>query len=157
MASVNKAKKLAASILACAIISVNIGLGGCNSGPRLTPEESRNKAAISAAQAGHKGRINTLLSEGVDVNVADSNGETMLHMAAGGGHEELVDHLIAKGASVSSQDAAGNTPLHLAAMNGHPKCATKLLAAGASKLIRNKEGRTPADVASPKVKGLLTP
>lgn len=157
MTGASKARNRAAGVLVCVTIAVAVGLVGCNSGPRLSPEEARNKSALAAAKDGHKARVKSLLGEGVSVNVADANGETMLHLAAGGGHDELVNDLLAKGASVSSQDAAGNTPLHLAAMNGHPKCTKELLAAGASKTIRNKDGKTAADIASPKVKGLVTP
>ncbi|PWW78544.1 ankyrin, partial [Tuber magnatum] len=52
---------------------------------------------------------------GVDVDVADGNGQTPLHWAAGMGRAGAVEVLLKRGANVGARDGRGMTALHLVA------------------------------------------
>ena len=52
--------------------------------------------------------------QGIDVNVANADGNTALHAAAGAGHDSVVDYLVAQGARTDLENADGRTPLALA-------------------------------------------
>ena len=57
----------------------------------------------------------TLAAEqGIDVNVANADGNTALHAAAGGGHDSVVEYLVARGGQIDVENADGRTPLALA-------------------------------------------
>lgn len=74
-----------------------------------------------------------------DVNAADNEGFTPLHMAARSGNALAVELLLKAGASVDAAEGYGFTPLHEAILNQHRDVARMLLAAGADpakKLVR---------------------
>ena len=50
----------------------------------------------------------------IDVNVANADGNTALHAAAGGGYDSVVEYLVAQGARLDVRNADGRTPLALA-------------------------------------------
>ena len=52
--------------------------------------------------------------QGVDVNIANAEGNTALHAAAGRGYDRVVEYLVAQGARLDLQNADGRTPLALA-------------------------------------------
>ncbi len=57
----------------------------------------------------------TIASEqGVDVNLANAEGNTALHAAAGRGYDSVVEYLVARGARLDVRNADGRTPLALA-------------------------------------------
>ena len=49
--------------------------------------------------------------EGGDVNIQDSGGDTLLHIAAKEGKEELLDTLLAYGADTQIRNTKGETPM----------------------------------------------
>ncbi len=51
---------------------------------------------------------------GVDVNIANADGDTALHAAAARGHDSIVDYLVAHGARRDVSNEVGQTPLALA-------------------------------------------
>ena len=53
-------------------------------------------------------------AEGIDVNVANAEGNTALHAAAGRGYDSVVEYLVAEGARLDVRNADGRTPLALA-------------------------------------------
>lgn len=55
-----------------------------------------------------------LLSNGLNPNLKDSNGNSALHLAVLSNHIEMVTLLLKSGASVKEEDNNGRTPLHLA-------------------------------------------
>ena len=69
-----------------------------------------------------------------DVNDADEDGSTTLHLAAGVGHDEVVEILLNARADVHLMDADGASPLILACQGGHARCVKALLAARANPL-----------------------
>ena len=52
--------------------------------------------------------------QGIDVNIANAEGNTALHAAAGRGYDSVVEYLVAQGARLDVQNADGRTPLALA-------------------------------------------
>jgi len=69
-----------------------------------------------------------------DVNDADEDGSTTLHLAAEVGHDEVVELLLNARADVHLMDADGASPLILACQGGHARCVKALLAARANPL-----------------------
>merc|ERR1740117_2053458 len=71
------------------------------------------------------------LAPHTDVNGANYEGRTPLHVAASGGSLEAVDLLIELGSAVSPLDSSGNTPLDDALRQGYANVAVNLEAKGA--------------------------
>ncbi|OWF47267.1 uncharacterized protein LOC110454575 isoform X2 [Mizuhopecten yessoensis] len=82
----------------------------------------------------------TLLHSGTDVNVLDSQGETVLHKAARKWHVDVTLFLLKHNADVNTGDINGRTPLHVAAANNYTDMVSLLIRHGA-----NKEARTTGD------------
>eukprot|EP00249_Psilotum_nudum_P003030 c16351_g1_i2 orf=169-756(-) len=55
--------------------------------------------------------IKALYEEGIDLNFADFDDRTALHVAACQGHPKVVKFLLEKGANVNARDRWGSTPL----------------------------------------------
>jgi hypothetical protein len=71
-------------------------------GARPSPPESQTIAAIEL-----------LRQHGADINAADRNGETALHLAVGRG-DEVVAYLLEHGAAADAKDRFGRTALDVA-------------------------------------------
>lgn len=91
--------------------------------------------------------VNVALHCGIDINKADSVGDTALGRAARRGEEEAVYALIAAGADVTRSDQYGYTPLHIAARSGHHRIVELLLNAKADPNVCNAIERTPLSEA----------
>ena len=96
----------------------------------------------SAASMGATGEIQSMLQDGADVESADYDGRTGLHLAASTGHEDVVSLMLAKGANVNAVDRWGATPLVDSIKHNHGDCTDTLLEAGGALLIDD------ADLAS---------
>ena len=89
------------------------------------------KHLLIAAEAGHDGCVESLLSAGADVNTQDEiSGDTALMLAAQNGHNECSKLLIEAGTDVNIKDQHGGTAVILAAAGGHEKCVELLIQAG---------------------------
>lgn len=87
--------------------------------PTVTTDETVTlQHFITAAATGDVGVINDLL-EHVDVNDADYDGRTALHLACAEGHVEIVEILLQRGADKNLQDRWGNTPSSEALKSEH--------------------------------------
>jgi len=73
----------------------------------------------------------------------DSNGDTLLHIAAMLGDERTVTLLLKAGQDANCLGDMGYTALHYAQRNGNRAVAEILVANGASTNIKNEFGQTP--------------
>lgn len=82
--------------------------------PRLKKNQTRIEGTVNlcwAASQGDISEIQKLASLGVDLDGADYDGRTALHLAASEGHDMVVKYLIERGVHLSPVDRWGGTPL----------------------------------------------
>lgn len=82
-----------------------------------------------------KGDITELqrsLANGTDVNAADYDSRTALHLAASEGRVDVVKFLLAQGANINCKDRLGGTALMDALRHNHIDCQRLLVNAGAT-------------------------
>ncbi|KAL5103082.1 Protein phosphatase 1 regulatory subunit 12B [Taenia crassiceps] len=91
--------------------------------------------------------VQKLLSKGVDVDVANVDGLTVLHQACIDNNYEVVQFLLSNNANVNAQDNEGWTPLHACASCSYTELAKLLLENGADAGIVSFEQELPLDVA----------
>ena len=90
--------------------------------PRLKKNQTRIEGVVNlcwAASQGDLSEAQKLAARGVDLDGADYDGRTALHLAASEGHAHVVEYLIAKGVNLSPMDRWGGTPLSDAQRNHH--------------------------------------
>uniref|UniRef100_A0A2N9HEC5 Potassium channel n=1 Tax=Fagus sylvatica TaxID=28930 RepID=A0A2N9HEC5_FAGSY len=85
-----------------------------------------------AALRGDDLLLHQLLKRGLDPNELDSNGRTVLHIAAGEGSENCVNQLLEYGANPNIRDLDGNVPLWVAMLGDHEPVIKLLLDNGAN-------------------------
>ena len=96
-----------------------------------------------AARKGDRKGVETLLSEGANVNKKEKLGRTALHWSAINGHAAISKMLLKYGASVNEKDKYGSAPLHWSALKGHADVSKVLLKYGANVNAVNKWKFTP--------------
>ena len=116
--------------------------------PPPAPPPAPVQTLFDAARSGEVALANTLISQGADVNAADEEKITPLHVAAFGGHAEVVGVLLAAGADTGARDMYGFTPLHAAAREGHLAAVQVLVEGGADVNAVDVDSFTPVQVAS---------
>lgn len=102
----------------------------------------------AVARRGDVGVMSLLLDNGLDPDLRDGRGFSLIMIAAYAGQTEMVRLLADRGADPDLRDAAGNTPLMGACFKGSVDVARALLDAGADASARNGEGRTALHFAS---------
>eukprot|EP00037_Helgoeca_nana_P024444 m.259515 g.259515 ORF g.259515 m.259515 type:complete len:867 (-) comp26639_c0_seq4:2184-4784(-) len=100
-----------------------------------------------AALCGNMAEIAVLLESASESNsgildAADTNGFTVLHLAAWRGHLDICSRLLAAGVSHDAQTSAGETPLQLAVCDSHHQVVHALLRAGAHVDVQDEEGNS---------------
>lgn len=80
----------------------------------------------SGASLGDLETLTQLLNSGADVNCADYDGRTALHLAASEGHVAVVELLLSRGAHVNAVDRWGGTPLQDAVRHKHDAVSSLL-------------------------------
>jgi uncharacterized protein len=99
-------------------------------------------SVADAAKDGDRERVQALLKQHADVNIAQPDGMTALHWAARNDDMAMAKLLIGAHANVKATDRYGITPLSLAATNGNARMLDTLLAAGADANATLPEGET---------------
>ncbi|KAI1899957.1 hypothetical protein AGOR_G00067270 [Albula goreensis] len=92
------------------------------------------------------GDIQELLRGGEDVNLQDSQGATLLHIAAANGYLQAAELLLEGGARMDQRDGDGWQPLHAAACWGQMHVAELLVSHGASLNSKTFLDETPIDL-----------
>jgi ankyrin repeat protein len=105
------------------------------------------EAAAELARQGKTAELSALLKQGLDVNLRDAKGNSLLMIAAYQGRVETVAMLLKAGAQVDLRNEKGQTPLGGVAFKGYAEIATLLLDAGADPLA-DQGGSTPVDYAT---------
>ncbi len=95
-----------------------------------------------AIQSGNRSAAMEMISRGVDVNIAESDGTTALHWAVHRDDVDLVERLIRAGAKVNRTNDYGSSPMSEAATVGNLAVLRKLLDAGADVESPNADGQT---------------
>lgn len=76
----------------------------------------------------------------------DSNGDSLLHIAAASGDLKTAQLLLGAGVDVDLQGDMGSTPLHYAMEKGHKEVVHLLISNGARIDIRNGFGQLPGEI-----------
>jgi len=97
---------------------------------RNATETDHTYRAIYAASIGDISELKRLVAHGHDLNAADYDGRTPLHLACAEGHEDTVRYLLNQKVNATPQDRWGNTPL--ADATKHDQGAVKALFADAA-------------------------
>lgn len=100
-----------------------------------------------AASSGDLKRVESLISNGADVNSKNEDGLTPLHVAAVRGQLAVVDFLINNGADVNTKTKDGKTLLHHVAREGHFEVVALLIDSGSDLNAKDVAGRTPLNCA----------
>ena len=96
-----------------------------------------------AARNGDIDKLKDLISSGVDVNIADIDGDSPLHTALKWGHGPVTELLLANGADANAASLYGITPLHLAVRAMDSGSVSALLEHGADVNATDDFGCTP--------------
>jgi ankyrin repeat protein len=89
------------------------------------------QAGGPGAERHGKGCLEVLLAHGANINVADAEGNTLLHTAAYYGNKEVIEVLLAHGKAVDTKNKRGETALQIASRNKHPAIVELLRQHGA--------------------------
>jgi ankyrin repeat protein len=95
------------------------------------------------ARAGETGQLSAYLDAGVDANLANQKGDTLIMLAAYHGHADTVRALLERSADPDRANDRGQTPLAGAVFKGEDEVIRALAAAGA-----DPQAGTPSAVAT---------
>jgi ankyrin repeat protein len=113
----------------------------CNSSSDYKKDE-----VFSYARHGRIEELETLLRQGLAVDVRDDNGNTILAIACQNGNKRVVKLALRYGADINAKNIRGNTPLHFCYKYGFAdNLGVYLISKGADKRIRNEDNLTCAD------------
>ena len=115
---------------------------------------------LQALNNGDIAAVRALARNAAEINRAEADGTTPLHVAVLRNDSERIDVLLRAGANVKTSTRYGVTPLYLACVNGNASVIEKLLAAGADPNSALPEGETALMTAArtgtvPAIKTLL--
>ena len=90
--------------------------------PRARPHQTSRNLLVDLCWAAAEGDVTglqRLVVRGVDLDAADYDGRTALHLAASEGQSNVVQYLVARGVRRDPIDRWGNTPVEDARRAGH--------------------------------------
>ncbi|WP_433385261.1 ankyrin repeat domain-containing protein [Micromonospora sp. KLBMP9576] len=128
-------------------------IGGCaaavrawRTGAKPVPKEIRKLRRDLFARAFHGDTdgLLALLADGIDPDLRDNRGGTLMHWLSWVDHQRVLPALVAAGLGLDTPDREGQTPLHAAARALATKVMEVLIAAGADPDAVDEQGRTAA-------------
>ena len=122
-------------LTAFSFFSLALLLGGCKS----TVQE--------LIMAGKIEKAKSFFTNQAEINNADGEGNTALHVAAELNEADLVTFLIVKGADTELKNKAGDTPLHVAIANEAYDAARALTSLGADIFALNAKEKSALEIA----------
>eukprot|EP00929_Paragymnodinium_shiwhaense_P004142 TRINITY_DN10486_c0_g1_i2.p1 TRINITY_DN10486_c0_g1~~TRINITY_DN10486_c0_g1_i2.p1 ORF type:complete len:758 (+),score=162.32 TRINITY_DN10486_c0_g1_i2:181-2454(+) len=138
----------------CGVDDLNSELPSCDPAGAVFDDTLRNvpsslnRAAFHFAGASNLAALRWLFVFGASVDVVDSQGTTLLHVACRTGGLQIVKDIVRRGLSVNVQDSVGWTPLHVASCMGRQDVSLYLLHQGAKTGLRNSRGQTAEQLCS---------
>ena len=97
--------------------------------PRVQKNDDKLKGVMMANFAASQGDLNEIKSldaKGVDLDEADYDGRTPIHVAASDGHLNIVEFFVSSGKVLNPKDRWGGTPLSDAEKHEHKDIVTLL-------------------------------
>ena len=107
---------------------------------------SKNKIKEVLFRCTRHGRykdVKNFLEKGINPNIKDMHGNTILIIAAQNGSKKLVKTALRYNADMNHQNFKGNTALHYAFAYGYQTLGEYMLSKGADDRIKNEYGLTP--------------
>jgi len=101
------------------------------------------REVLDAVRQGNVREVQRRLEEGLPSNWQDTEGCSLVFLAAFHRQWDVVDALLAHGASIDLPDRRGWTPLFWAAFNGHADIVSFLIGRGADPDLRTEDGEWP--------------
>lgn len=102
--------------------------------------------------------LEALLEAGLDINIRNEMGETLLMHAVFADEADFAAELLKRGVDINARNTEGETALHIAVLHGDtPGILQMLLEAGADASICNAEGQTAEDMAIEYARGRVLP
>lgn len=98
---------------------------------------------LNLAIEGNTAEVSALIADAQNVNLAQTDGTTLLHWAVYYDDAELVDSLVERGADPAARNDYGATPLSQAAIIGNADVIALLLEAGADANEKGADDQTP--------------
>ncbi len=113
----------------------------------VSMDRHKERQLILAVRFGHEGVVRTILNEGVNPNIFDSDGLYPLHLAVQNEDFNIVQLLLGAGADVDIFSPDGYYPLHLAITMGNMDITEALVNADANADIPDPNGNYPIHLA----------
>ena len=113
-------------------------------GANVNAQRTLDKATplLGSAKWNNFMAVYLLLDHGADVNIAEADGYSPLHIAVSNGFFDIAKHLVKKGSNVNLQNKEGSTPLFLGVKNKHEQLIKLLIENEADVSIGCKENST---------------
>jgi ankyrin repeat protein len=140
------------NILICLAASFCLVSAGALRAQELSAREKSLLEAISKKE-GEKALRLLRGNSGLDVNLVDPVGRTLLMNAVTSGLEDLVKELLDRGANINAKSKEGQTALMLAADFGHIELLRLLLSKGADLKLKDQDDWTALQYANMRVQG----
>lgn len=102
---------------------------------------------FAAVANGHMDIFESLLKAGAKIDVMNSGGNSLAHVAVKGGNMEIIEEIFSKGISLNITNSKNQTPLHFAVKYGRAKAISFLRQKGALLDVKDQNGNTPLDLA----------
>ncbi|MEU6203150.1 ankyrin repeat domain-containing protein [Micromonospora musae] len=141
-------RELLLAQLGCPVNGCANAVRAWRTGAKPVPKEIRQARGDLHARLFHGDTDSVLafVGAGLDPELRDGTGSTVLHWLSHLDHVRALPALLAAGLSLDARDGDGNTPLHRAAAAGAEDVMTALVDAGADRCAVNGSSRTPARV-----------